>query len=79
MNSSTPISLEFFPPKTPEGAEKLRTIRQVLYALKPQFCLVTFGAGGLAHVEALFAGHRSTRLAQSAFQLQAAARDVFGL
>ena len=46
MNPSSPISLEFFPPKTPEGAEKLRTVRQALYALKPQFCSVTFGAGG---------------------------------
>lgn len=41
-----PISLEFFPPKTPEGAEKLRAVRQQLYALKPEFCSVTFGAGG---------------------------------
>ena len=41
-----PISLEFFPPKTAEGAEKLRTARQALYALKPDFCSVTFGAGG---------------------------------
>jgi methylenetetrahydrofolate reductase (NADPH) len=41
-----PISLEFFPPKTPEGAAKLRTARQALYALKPDFCSVTYGAGG---------------------------------
>jgi methylenetetrahydrofolate reductase (NADPH) len=41
-----PISFEFFPPKTPEGAEKLRATRQSLYALKPEFCSVTFGAGG---------------------------------
>lgn len=41
-----PISIEFFPPKTPEGAEKLRVVRQQLYALKPEFCSVTFGAGG---------------------------------
>jgi methylenetetrahydrofolate reductase (NADPH) len=41
-----PVSLEFFPPKTPEGAEKLRAVRQQLYALKPEFCSVTFGAGG---------------------------------
>ena len=41
-----PISLEFFPPKTPEGAEKLRAARQKLYALQPEFCSVTFGAGG---------------------------------
>src|SRR5512133_616845 len=41
-----PVSIEFFPPKTPEGAEKLRVARQQLYALKPEFCSVTFGAGG---------------------------------
>lgn len=41
-----PISVEFFPPKTPEGADKLRGVRQQLYALKPEFCSVTFGAGG---------------------------------
>ena len=43
---SIPVSLEFFPPKTPEGVEKLRLARQRLYALKPEFCSVTFGAGG---------------------------------
>jgi methylenetetrahydrofolate reductase (NADPH) len=41
-----PLSFEFFPPKTPEGAEKLRAVRQQLYALKPEFCSVTYGAGG---------------------------------
>jgi methylenetetrahydrofolate reductase (NADPH) len=41
-----PLSIEFFPPKTPEGVEKLRTVRKALYALKPEFCSVTFGAGG---------------------------------
>lgn len=41
-----PLSLEFFPPKTPEGAEKLRMVRQQLYSLAPEFCSVTFGAGG---------------------------------
>ena len=41
-----PISFEFFPPKTPEGAEKLRAVRQALYARKPEFCSVTYGAGG---------------------------------
>ena len=45
-NVKLPISFEFFPPKTPEGAEKLRATRQTLYALKPEFCSVTFGAGG---------------------------------
>ena len=43
---SFPISLEFFPPKTSEGAEKLRVVRSKLYALAPDFCSVTFGAGG---------------------------------
>jgi methylenetetrahydrofolate reductase (NADPH) len=41
-----PLSIEFFPPKTPEGVEKLRLVRQRLYALQPEFCSVTFGAGG---------------------------------
>lgn len=45
-SSRTPLSLEFFPPKTPEGAEKLRLVRQQLYGLQPEFCSVTFGAGG---------------------------------
>ncbi|MDB5893020.1 MAG: methylenetetrahydrofolate reductase [Rhodoferax sp.] len=44
--SNFPLSLEFFPPKTPEGMSKLRDVRQKLYALKPEFCSVTFGAGG---------------------------------
>ncbi|MES2424887.1 MAG: methylenetetrahydrofolate reductase [NAD(P)H] [Pseudomonadota bacterium] len=44
--SSVPISFEFFPPKTPEGADKLRAVRQRLYAHKPEFCSVTYGAGG---------------------------------
>ena len=39
-------SFEFFPPRTPEGVEKLRAARRELAALKPAFCSVTFGAGG---------------------------------
>jgi methylenetetrahydrofolate reductase (NADPH) len=41
-----PISLEFFPTKTPEGADKLTAVRQQLYPLKPEYCSVTYGAGG---------------------------------
>jgi methylenetetrahydrofolate reductase (NADPH) len=41
-----PVSFEFFPPKTPEGAEKLRAVRQQLYTQAPEFCSVTYGAGG---------------------------------
>ena len=48
MNASltVPVSLEFYPPKTPEGADKLRAVRAQLYGLKPEFCSVTYGAGG---------------------------------
>lgn len=44
--SDFPISFEFFPPKTPEGQTKLQQVRQDLYALKPAFFSVTYGAGG---------------------------------
>jgi methylenetetrahydrofolate reductase (NADPH) len=47
--ASLPISLEFFPPKTPEGADKLRQARERLYVLRPEFCSVTYGAGGSTH------------------------------
>jgi len=46
MPVSRNISFEFFPPKTTEGAEKLRGVRQALAALSPSFYSVTFGAGG---------------------------------
>jgi methylenetetrahydrofolate reductase (NADPH) len=39
-------SCEFFPPKTDEGAEKLRITREQLSKLRPRFFSVTFGAGG---------------------------------
>jgi methylenetetrahydrofolate reductase (NADPH) len=40
------LSFEFFPPKTPDGVEKLRTARRQLAKLKPKFFSVTYGAGG---------------------------------
>jgi methylenetetrahydrofolate reductase (NADPH) len=40
------LSFEFFPPKTPDGVEKLRATRAQLATLKPKFVSVTFGAGG---------------------------------
>jgi methylenetetrahydrofolate reductase (NADPH) len=48
MSNATklPLSLEFFPSKTPDGAQKIRAVRQELYALQPEFCSVTYGAGG---------------------------------
>ncbi len=42
----TEISIEFFPPATPEGIEKLRVVRGKLAPLNPEFVSVTFGAGG---------------------------------
>ena len=44
-----PLSFEFFPPKTPEGAVKLRAVRRQLYERAPEFCSVTYGAGGSTH------------------------------
>lgn len=47
MSAKKPIlSFEFFPPKTPEGMERLRATRRQLAQLKPEFFSVTFGAGG---------------------------------
>jgi len=40
------FSFEFFPPKTPEGMEKLRSTWKQLAQLKPRFFSVTYGAGG---------------------------------
>jgi methylenetetrahydrofolate reductase (NADPH) len=40
------FSIEFYPPKTPEGADKLRVARAKLAALQPKYFSVTFGAGG---------------------------------
>jgi methylenetetrahydrofolate reductase (NADPH) len=46
MTNSKSFSFEFFPPQTPEGAEKLSAARKQLAMLKPEFFSVTFGAGG---------------------------------
>ena len=43
---NTELSIEFFPPQTQEGVDKLRVVRQKLAVLAPQFFSVTFGAGG---------------------------------
>jgi len=45
-NAQKNFSIEFFPPKTPEGAEKLRVTRAKLAELHPRYFSVTFGAGG---------------------------------
>ncbi|MBN8474032.1 methylenetetrahydrofolate reductase [NAD(P)H] [Sulfuritalea sp.] len=43
---SIELSIEFFPPHTDDGVEKLRLTRQRLAVLKPEFFSVTYGAGG---------------------------------
>ena len=46
MSQPRTFSFEFFPPKTAEGAAKLRETTKQLAQLKPAFFSVTFGAGG---------------------------------
>ena len=47
MTDSQPrLSFEFFPPKTPEGKQKLIHVRDQLNSFAPDFFSVTYGAGG---------------------------------
>jgi methylenetetrahydrofolate reductase (NADPH) len=41
-----PVSFEFFPPNTPVGGEKLKTVVRELASVQPEFFSVTYGAGG---------------------------------
>jgi len=43
---AVPISFEFFPPNTPVGSDKLKTVVAELAAVGPEFFSVTYGAGG---------------------------------
>jgi methylenetetrahydrofolate reductase (NADPH) len=43
---SVPVSFEFFPPNTPVGSDKLKTVVSELSAVRPEFFSVTYGAGG---------------------------------
>src|SRR5260221_678445 len=59
------FSFEFFPPKTPEGMDKLRATWRQLAQLKPRFFSCTYGAGGSTRertletvLEIQAAGHR---------------------
>ena len=40
------VSIEFFPPNTPAGSDRLKAVVQDLAAVKPEFFSVTYGAGG---------------------------------
>jgi methylenetetrahydrofolate reductase (NADPH) len=64
--TTVPVSFEFFPPNTPVGSDKLKTVVSELAAAKPEFFSVTYGAGGstrektLATVKAIAeAGHEA--------------------
>ena len=65
------ISIEFFPPKTPQGDESLfDRVLPRLAAVRPDFCSVTYGAGGggtraktLSIVDRLQREHRLTAMA----------------
>jgi len=46
VHKTVPISFEFFPPNTPVGSDKLKTVVAELAAVKPEFFSVTYGAGG---------------------------------
>ena len=48
-----PVSVEFFPPNTPVGSEKLKSVVQALGALRPEFFSVTYGAGGATREKTL--------------------------
>ncbi len=51
--NTTPISFEFFPPNTPVGSDKLKTVVQDLAAVRPDFFSVTYGAGGATREKTL--------------------------
>jgi methylenetetrahydrofolate reductase (NADPH) len=43
---SVEVSFEFFPPNTPEGSDKLKSVVQQLASTQPEYFSVTYGAGG---------------------------------
>jgi methylenetetrahydrofolate reductase (NADPH) len=55
---SPAVSVEFFPPRTPEGEADLSARIPEIKALKPAFCSVTYGAGGSGRDRTLAWVHR---------------------
>ncbi len=53
VHQTVPISFEFFPPNTPVGSDKLKTVVSDLAAVKPEFFSVTYGAGGATREKTL--------------------------
>ncbi|MFN0186437.1 MAG: methylenetetrahydrofolate reductase [NAD(P)H] [Aquabacterium sp.] len=58
MSPDFPLSIEFFPPNTPVGADKLMNVVQELSAIRPQYFSVTYGAGGATREKTLDAVRR---------------------
>ena len=56
-----PVSFEFFPPNTPVGSEKLKTVVQELARSQPEFFSVTYGAGGSTREKTLATVQRHRR------------------
>ena len=79
------FSIEFYPPKTPEGADKLRVARAKLAALGPKYFSVTFGAGGSTQQgtldtvrDILAEGHAAAPHLSCVGGSRASIRDVLG-
>lgn len=47
------LSLEFFPPRTEQGMEKLKTVITEIGAMQPEYMSVTYGAGGTTQEKTL--------------------------
>ncbi|MBN2605716.1 MAG: methylenetetrahydrofolate reductase [NAD(P)H] [Thiotrichales bacterium] len=47
------LSLEFFPPRTPAGVDKLKTVITELGGMAPEYMSVTYGAGGTTQEKTL--------------------------
>ncbi|WP_066016976.1 methylenetetrahydrofolate reductase [NAD(P)H] [Endozoicomonas atrinae] len=66
ITNNTPISFEFFPTKTEEGAQKLEQNALNLARYQPEFFSVTYGAGGSTRdrtLETVLSTQNQTRIA----------------
>ncbi|MBN2646385.1 MAG: methylenetetrahydrofolate reductase [NAD(P)H] [Thiotrichales bacterium] len=62
------LSLEFFPPRTDQGMEKLKTVIKEIGAMQPEYMSVTYGAGGSTQEKTL----ETVRFIQTQTEFQAA-------
>ena len=84
-HTSVPLSFEFFPPNTPVGSVKLKTVVADLAAVQPEFFSVTYGAGGatrektLATVKDIAAmGHEAAPHLSCVGSTQESIREILG-